>query len=87
MVSWSALFSPIYVYGDITTALKLEGSIPRAVFKLEYHTVLRPPTTPKVADTLECDSTEGAHKLNRSLPIAPVSGNPIGSSKRGLLLA
>ncbi len=60
--------------------------MPRAVFKLEYHTELRPPTTPKVVDTLECDSTEGAHKLTRSLPIAPVSARPISYSKRGVFL-
>ncbi len=85
-VRFSRLFSPIYVYGDIAAVLKLDRSMPHAMFKLEYHTELGPPTTPKVVDTLECDSTEGAHKLNRSLPITPVSGNPIGSSKRGVFL-
>ncbi len=86
-VRFSRLFSPTYVYGDIAAALKLEGSIPRAVFKLEYHTELRPPTTPKAVDTLECDSTEGAHKLTRSLLIAPVSVRPISYSKCGVFLA
>ncbi len=57
-VRFSRIFSPIYVNGDITAALKLEGSKSRAVFKFEYHTELRPPTTPEVVDTLECDNKE-----------------------------